>query len=146
MSFTYALTIKLPTNQWLNLNDGINYKVGAASFNESATQLRRTEVTSPYVAGSFLVHAVPQNVVETIEIYCYGSTYAQAAANARAVIEAFSQITFQVKQSIDSGTYTYECNAADYSVKGNNTYVNSKMIPITFQFQRQPNPTFSVAS
>lgn len=136
--FSFSLTISLPTGGWLNLHDGTNYRVGAESFAEVSTGYRRTEVTSPYTAGSYLVHAVPENVMEAIEIYCYGATYGQAKSNAQAAIAAFAQPQYTVRKTIAGQQLDYTCFTADYSVRGGNVFVANKMIPVVFQVPRLP--------
>lgn len=138
-NFEFDVLIQLANGLWLSANDKIKYRVGAASFNESSTQYRRTEVTSPYVAGSFLVHAVPQNVTETLEIYCYGGTYDEAKYNTEQLIAALTQPMYKIQRQTADETSLFDCFAADYSVKSSNVYVAANMIPVVFQVPRLPD-------
>lgn len=145
-AFDFDLEIQRADDTWLSLNDGINYKVAADSFETSAIQYRRTEVTSPYVGGSFLVHAVPQNAMETVQVYCYGASFFAAQTNVTNLINAIAQLRYQVRKSVADTVYTYSCYTADYSVTGSNVYVASKMIPVTLQIPRLPQVSIEVAS
>jgi len=85
--YAYSNYDSYPTGSayWLNVSDGSTYKINKGSFENSAVQFRRDEVSNSFVEGKFLVNALRENVTENLSIYAFsnpspqwisGTTYA----------------------------------------------------------------------
>lgn len=138
MTISTVLSVQQSDGLWLDLNDLINYRVAASSFDTYAQSWRRVMVNSPYMEGSYQVHAVPENVNETVDIYVYGETFIAANANLELLLEAFRQPSYQIARSLEGADQTWTCLTADYSVKTSNVYVNNKLILVSFSIPRLP--------
>lgn len=136
-SFTASVTrsaLGLPS---LNINDGVNYKIGGEIMG-GTVQWERKTVSSPFVHGDFTVLRRLQNVSERIPIYVYGSSQTTMVTNARALIDAFIQPLFNLTMTLDAQTYTYQCEAADYTYQWSNAHMFSGQVVIEFQVPRMP--------
>lgn len=138
MTISTFLSVQQSDGLWLDLNDLVNYRVASSSFDTYAQSWRRIMVNSPYMEGSYQVHAVPENVNETVDIYVYGATFADANANLELLLEAFRQSTYKVARAIEGADQAWTCLTADYSVKTTNVFANSKMILVSFSIPRLP--------
>ena len=144
MTIATTFQVQQANGLWLDLNDHVNYYVGANSFESYAQTWRRTMATSPYMEGSYQIHAVPENGNEMVTVYCLGATYAETIAAAELVLDAFKQHSYKVLRTIESVTQIWDCYTADYTVKLANTYVNSKMATIEFSIPRLPTYTTNI--
>jgi hypothetical protein len=146
---TFAMSVKKSDGTWLNINDNVKYRVSADSLGQSSVSFRRTEVKSPYVEGSFLVHAVKDMVSENISVFVNGysvdSEQSQDALrdNIQALIDAFTQNYFDLKYSFGNSEILWKCHSADYSVQQSREYIHKMTVPVRFSFSRYPTETRS---
>ena len=129
---------------WLDLNDHVNYYVGTSSFETYAQTWRRVMVSSPYMEGSYQVHAVPENGNESVTIYCKGATYADTAAAIEAVVAAFKQHSYYVARTIETVTQIWSCYTADFSIRVSNSLTNSNMAMVELSIPRLPTYTTNI--
>ena len=144
MTLSLGLSVQESSGLWLDLNDGVRYIVAANSFESYSQSWRRVMVTSPYMEGSYQVHALPENGVESVTVYCHGATYSEALANAYIVTAAFSQPFYKVTRSISGGDQTWNCLTADYAVKTSNAMAASNMCIVEIQVPRLPTFTTTI--
>jgi hypothetical protein len=57
-------------SHWVNVNDNDRYRINAeATRSQSAQTWRRTVAESPVLGGNYLIHAVPEMVMENISVW-----------------------------------------------------------------------------
>jgi len=139
-----SFAVQQSNGMWLDLNDHLNYYVGRNSFETYAQTWRRVMVTSPYMEGSYQVHAVPENGNEMVTIHCVGSTYADVVSNAQVIVAAFSQPSYSVARTIESTTQVWSCYTADYSVRVSSPMVSAKMLIVELSIPRLPTYTTNI--
>jgi hypothetical protein len=123
---------------WLNLDDHENYIVGSDSFAASAMQWRRNQVTSPYVAGKFTVGAVADQVTENVTVYVLGESQAELQINLANLIDAVSQVAFELSWTADNTSYTWSCDSADYTIDFINANLFARQLAVKLQIPRNP--------
>jgi hypothetical protein len=135
-NFTCAITT--PSGGWLNLNDTINYRMTADSFSTYSQSWRRTEVTSPWIAGKYLVHAVPDAVEEAVSVYVMGSSQIQMRSGIDYLIACATQLSYQIRYELDEIRITWDCLASDFSVETSRELLNNAMSVVKLSVTRQP--------
>ena len=145
---TFSMAVQKADGTWLNINDNAKYLVSADSLGQSSVSFRRTEVKSPYVEGSFLVHAVKDMVSENLTVFVNGfngtdQTQHDLRENIAALIEPFTQNYFNLKYTFGNSEIIWSCQSADYSVQQSREYVHKMMVPVRLTFARYPTETRS---
>jgi len=134
----FAMSIYTSAGTWLNLNDKSNYVVAGDSLGNVATSWRKTEVQNPYVEGKFLVHAVKEMVTEDIKVWVSGSSQSLLRDNIDAIVDQFSQLSYQVKFNFGNSQITWNCQTADYSIEMTREYMHAMYVPVKFSVPRFP--------
>ena len=122
----------------LNVSDGTIYKVAKGSFENSAVQFRRDEVTNPFLEGKFTVNALRDNVMETLAIYVYADDLATLNTRVDALTDAVRSNQFLVKVTLDNSSRVWLCYAADYAVNTQMEFLHSRMALVTVTLPRHP--------
>lgn len=131
---------------WLYLGQGTQYRIGAASFAEQSVTFRRSEVTSPYVEGTFVVNALRENVTETLEVYVEGRESLSVTAATRALGAALSQVSYTMQVQLRRDVFTWNAYAADHTVSTRRELLHARIAQVTAQIPREPAVAFSTAS
>lgn len=124
----------------LNINDGASYLLTPQDLNPATVLYRRTQVTSPFVEGRFTVNRVLDAVEGTIVIDVMGSSQSNLQSNIAALVAAFTADEYTLTITIDGATYSWTCEAADYSMLWQHERMHALRVPMRFAFQRQPVP------
>lgn len=122
---------------WLELQDG-PYRLSSTAFGEQATTLRRSEVSNPFVEGSWTVNAVRENVVEQLDVYVRSDTAAETHAATLRLQDALGQINFGLEVTFDGVEYFYRCYCADMTVRTPREFRFSRMAQVSAQVPRNP--------
>jgi hypothetical protein len=122
----------------MNLDDHEKYIVAGDSFTAQTMTWRRQQVQSPYVAGKFTTHAVPDMVTEQLNIWVLGDNQMHLQRNLADLIDAFSQVYYQITWSVDIQSYTWNCEMADYSIDFTNTLTFSRHLSFKANIPRLP--------
>lgn len=126
---------------WLDVSDGVNYRVNSATFENSAVTFRRDEVTNAFVEGKFLVNALRDNITENLVIYVYGDTIASLKTKIDALTTAVSQVNFNVRVTLENSQRLWQCWASDYTVNITNPMYHNRQAMVTIQLHRLPSET-----
>lgn len=122
---------------WLHLNEGI-YRLTADSFEDEATTWRRTDVSNPFVEGSWTVNALRENVMESLSIWVRGDRYTTTAQGVEILKTVFSQINYVLQAAFDGERRTYTCYVGDFSVNATRELRHAKVAKFTVQIPRHP--------
>jgi hypothetical protein len=122
----------------LEINDGVDYKIAGNEFLGGQLAWEKSQVGSPFVEGKVTTHRVRQNVQEQISVEVYGSGTSDVQANAKALIEAFSQSSYTVTVSVDNQATVYNCEAADFRIEMTTPRYAASQLAVHFNVERKP--------
>lgn len=129
--------------RWLIVNDGQTYRVAKGSFENSAVQFRRDDVTNAFLEGKYTINALRENVTETLAVYVYGSTHAEVMSAVKSLTDAVSQIRFYMEINIGNVVKGWNCYASDYTVNITHELLHAKMALVNVQIVRDPVETIT---
>jgi hypothetical protein len=125
---------------------GSAYAIGKG-FGPGATSYRRHTVDSPFVAGRFLVGAVPDAGTLVVPVIVRATTPAEQQDRMAAAVAAFTQWAYTVTYEhtgagLASATYAWTCEPADYAVGAGGAFNDLGLLSyvqiITFTVPRSP--------
>ena len=125
--------------RWVNLNDGLTYKIGADTRENTSKTWRKTTADSPILGGNYLVHAVPDMVQEQIGVWVYGATQTEVSDNLHTLIELFEQYDYRIRWTFDEYREYWRCQLADATMSRGQVWTHSLMASASFQVPRYPD-------
>jgi len=123
---TYLVEIEYG-GTWVNLNDHLNYKVGAASQDNTQVTWRKIMAESPVVEGSYLIHATRGLVMEKLQIYVYGADQWGMNENTAKLEELFGRLEYRIRLTFDDYREYWRCQTADYAMTRSQVMVHNVM-------------------
>ena len=123
----------------LDINDRVKYYLSEA-VDSGSVAWRREQVESPYVESKITIGRVRDIVEQKIGIQVLGATQTTIATNIAALVAAFTQDTFTLTIQLDSQTYTWACEAADYTMDWSRERLHAHQVLMAFGFLRHPIP------
>lgn len=133
----FSVQVEVPQG-WLDLNDGLVYRVAADSFDSANQQFRRQQVISPFVGGKFTVNSVPDQVEETLAVWVNGVESIDLQDNIDNLINAMTQFHYQVRIDIDANRRVWNCEQADYTIGYSQVGMHNRVVKASFNLLRQP--------
>lgn len=133
-------------SRWMSLNDHVRYVVGAASLEDSSISMRNTTASSSMYDGAWVVHSARDNVAETLEVRVLGPTSSMVEEYAADLVEAFKQLTYRVRVSINDHVETWQCFPADHSRSRGHVYSHNVMQVVRLSVPRLPDVDVEVRS
>jgi hypothetical protein len=129
-------------SQWINLNDGVNYKIaGDGTRDTTAKTWRKVTATSPILGGDYLVHAVPEMVSEAVGVWVYGANQTELADNLFNLTDLFEQFDYRIRWTFDEYREYWRCQLADATVARGQVWTHSLMARAEFRVPRYPEVT-----
>ena len=130
---------------WVSLAQGSRFYMGAEDFGDKAQVLRRITASSPYYEGTYLVHAVRENVQETLSINVLGASQNQVTENLLMLEELVSQPSFRIRLSMGDHVETWSCQQADYTIQRGHIMMHNTRAVMKISVSRLPNISYEVA-
>jgi len=128
--------------RWVNLNDGVNYRIGATSTRESTQKTwRKTTAQSPILGGNYLVHAVPEMVSESISVWIYGADQTEVSDNLFTLTGLFEQYDYRLRWTFNEYRETWRCQLADATMSRGQVWTHSLMASVALTIPRWPDVT-----
>jgi len=131
------------SGQWLLVNDGQTYRIAKGSFENSAVQFRRDEVTNSFLEGKYTINALRENVTETLAVYVRGTTHYEIMSAVKSLTDAVSQIRFYMEINLGNVVKGWNCYASDYTVNVTHEFLHAKLALVTAQIVRDPVETIT---
>ena len=126
--------------QWVDLNDGEKFKIAAEGTRDATAKTwRKFTVQSPFLGGNYLVHAVPEMVMENISVWVHGQDQTDLADNLFFLDELFEQVEYRIRWTNDEYREYWTCQLADGTSSRNHVWTHSRMALSSFQVPRYPN-------
>jgi hypothetical protein len=138
---TVAARISTPYG-WLYLGTGTQYRLGAESFGDRQTSFRRSEVSSPYVEGTFIINALRENVTETLDVIVEDREGLRLADAVAALTSALCQVRYTMQVQVRRDVWTWNAYAADHSVQTKREFVHARLAQVRAEIPRDPNVTY----
>lgn len=129
---------------WVSLSDGIRYYVSPEGFGEKAQTQRRVTASSPYYEGTYLVHAVRENVSETITVGVTGVSQNDVTENLLFLEEMILQPAFKIRVTVQDHVETWSCQSADYAIERGHLMLHNTRAMMKMQISRLPEVTYEV--
>lgn len=127
---------------WINLNDGLNYRVATDPTLTSSQKTRRKIVaTSPVLDGEYLLHATTAMVSEPVKVWVYGADFADLNSNILTLESVYDQYNYRMKWTWDTYVETWACQMSDITIERSQVYSHSIMAAVTAQVSRMPDAT-----
>ena len=127
---------------WIDLEDPANgYEAHKDTRASQAVTWRKHEITSAYVEGTFVNEAVKENVTEALVVTVSGASHFELQTRVQAILDALSQLRYEVKARIGNAEETWTCSVADYTVESSQELLNSGKVIVRAQVPRMPTVT-----
>lgn len=114
------------------------YRLSADAFAEQQVSWRRSDVSSPFVEGSWTVNAVRENVTETLDVWVRCEDTSALAVAVEELLAALSQLNYGIELTFDNVRSFYQCYVADVAVKSPREFRFSRMAQVSAQVPRHP--------
>jgi hypothetical protein len=128
----------------LTINDD-TYKIIRDMWGPGVVQYDRQKVSSPYVNGDFLTNRKKAQVEMPLGIRVTGTSKIDCWNKVGTLLRAFEQFSYELSLTIDGTTFTYTCEAADYSVGDGGMFQTFHMKAykqeVRLLIPRRPTPT-----
>lgn len=129
-------------SRWIPINDGQTYRVSSEqSRDTSAKSWRKTLADSPILGGNFLIHAVPDMVMEQMAVWVYGSDQTEVSDNLFTLISLFEQYDYRIRWTLNEHREYWRCQLADSSMSRGHVWTHNLMAVAHFQIPRYPDVT-----
>lgn len=131
-------------SRWISLTDHVRFYMSSEDYGDKAQTLRRVNAQSPYYEGSYLVHAVRENVTETLSIYILGVSQNDVTENMLLLEELVSQPSFRIRITHQDHVETWKCQQADYSIQRGHLMLHNTRAMMRLNVPRLPSVTYEV--
>jgi hypothetical protein len=127
---------------WVDLNDQERFKISAEGTRDGvAKSWRKITAQSPFLGGNYLIHAVPEMVMETVGVWVYGQDQTDVADNLFFLLELFEQIDYRIRWTTNEYREYWRCQLADATISRNQVWTASTMAAASFAVPRYPDVT-----
>lgn len=141
VGLTYmSVEISDGSSSWVNLSDGVRFKINAEETRtNSAKSWRKTTAQSPVLGGNYLVHAVPEMVLEQIGVWVYGDDQTDLADNYWYLQELFEQFDYRIRWTTNEYREYWRCQLADSTMSRGHVWTHNQMAACSFAVPRYPD-------
>lgn len=130
---------------WIDLNDREKFIIsGEGTRDQSSKTWRKITAQSPVMGGTYLIHAVPEMVNETISVWVHGISQTDLADNFFFLDELFSQFDFRIRWTFNEYREYWRCQMADAASSRGHVWSHNQMAQTTFTVPRFPEITREV--
>jgi len=127
-------------SRWVNLNDGLNFRINAeASRDSTAKTWRKITADSPVLGGNYLVHAVPDMVTENISLWVYGQDQTEVNDNMYFALDLFEQFDYRIRWTLNEYREYWRCQLADATLARGQIWTHNQMAQMAFSVPRYPD-------
>jgi len=127
-------------SQWINLNDGLRYKIDAEQTRDTTSkQWRKITAESPILGGNYLIHATPEMVNETVAVWVYGQDQTEVNDNYWFLMDLFEQFDYRIRWTTNEYREYWRCQLADATSSRGQVWTHSRMAKTSFAVPRYPD-------
>lgn len=126
--------------QWININDNESFRIAAEETRDSTAKTwRKIVAQSPVLGGNYLIHAVPEMVVEQVGVWVLGQDQTDLADNFWFLTELFAQYDFRIRWTMNEYREYWRCQLADFSSSRGQVWTHNQMAKVSFSVPRYPD-------
>jgi hypothetical protein len=129
---------------WVSLSDGMRYYVSPEEFGTHTQTLRRITAQSPFYEGTYLIHAVRENVQENVVVHVLGVSQNDVTENLLLLEELISQPSFKLRLTMQDHVETWSCQQADYVIERGHIMMHNTRATMRLSVPRLPEVTYEV--
>lgn len=100
----------------LVLSPETGYYIQRDGFGPGEVSFRQDYAQSPFVQGKTLVHSVKDHQTSVLIVRVEGESKTQLYQRMSDLAEAFEQFNYDLTVTLDGVDFSYECDAASYTV------------------------------
>lgn len=127
---------------WLLLEDEANgYKLEASTREARQVSWRRQEIAGTWTEGTYTVHAVKENITETVGVWVRAATHAQLGTRIQVLLDAFSQLTYSMFWQEEGLGERWRCFCSDVQISTNRELQHARVALVKFSVPRLPSTT-----
>lgn len=108
-----TLTAVVTGTAGLTLSHANGYDISLERFGPGPRTWRRETITSPFMSGRWLIDSQLDTSNAPMDVFVFGTTASQFATRTDALLDAFSQRTYNLQLTIDGVLYEWACEPAD---------------------------------
>lgn len=138
MTLDLVATITSPSGL-LVLEGNAGYELQSEAFGQRAVSHRKTEVSSPWIAGTFTVRSVRENISSPVNVWITEPDDYLRAGKVDALTDAFDQLIYTLTLITPVSRETWTCTTADYTLVENQAYRNAGMVLLQAQVPHLPH-------
>lgn len=116
------------------------YALERGAFEEAQVSWRKQEATSPWVEGTFITHAVRENITRPLNVWVSAATDAALETAISELTDALEQLSFTITFGVTGSTTTWRCQMADYSIRREQGHRVAKTALVSAQVPTKPTP------
>lgn len=132
-------------SQWVDLNDTDRFQIAADGTRDNVTKTwRKVTAQSPFLGGTYLIHAVPELVSETVGLWIRGVDQAALAEAVSLAETLFTQFSYRIRWVFDGYRETWDCQLADINISQSQVWAHNMMAKAQFTVPRMPEVTREV--
>lgn len=129
-------------SSWISLNDRERFEISAENTRDtSAKTYRKFIADSPVLGGNYLIHAVPEMVVENVTIRVYGQDQVDLNDNYYYLEDLFEQFDFRMRWTFNDYREYWRCQLPDGSFSRGHVWTHNLMAMQSYQVPRYPSVT-----
>jgi hypothetical protein len=129
---------------WYSLSDGLRFYVSPEDFGTKSQVHRRVTAQSPFYEGTYLIHAVRENITEQITVGVLGVSQNDVTENLLLLEDMVSQPSFLLRLTMGDHRETWSCQTADYSMERGHIMMHNCRAMMKLSVPRLPDVTYEV--
>ena len=133
-----ACTLSTPGGPLSLENEAGGYELHREALQEVSATWRRHTISNQWVAGSFTIGAVKENVEQPLSVWVTAATGVDLKARVRALCEALEQLQFTLTFTEDGETTVWSCQMADYGVRTEQSFRVARHALVTARIPALP--------
>ena len=129
-------------SRWINLNDHLSYTIaGDTTLGSTSTTWRKITAQSPILGGTYLIHAVPELISETVAVWVNGDSQTELSDNLFTLMDLFSQYDYRLRWTYNEYREYWRCQLAEAMLSRGQVWAHSTMAKAQFTVPRWPDVT-----
>lgn len=122
------------------------YRLHADCFSETSGTMRKSMATSEYLAGEYVVNAIPGLVTETVAVWVEADSPLGLHRARAELIAALTQIEYVAVKRVGDVEEIWRAQAADWTVNSPKELTHATRCIVRASVPRHPNATYQEAT
>lgn len=120
------------------------YELHGDSFATQSFTHRNTEISGPWIEGTYASDSVRDNTVEALVVWVDGNSpdaepsHFLFRTRLNALMACFDQLSYKVLRTIGDAVETWDCEVSDYTVETQQEFLTATVGVLRVQLSRRP--------